>query len=145
MAGRIAAARPATPSLFVWGAADQLVPPERSRQLMDCFDGPVESFEHPGAHMVRLLSGAHLVPYLTSPVGENNQDRLFCADPAVSTRPAIVVVCFITVYAPSLNIICTGIRWTVLHACPSWTQVPSCTGDFKRQLLAFLDRRPATQ
>ena len=42
------------PSLFVWGAADQLVPSERSSQLMDCFSGPKEMFEHPGAHMVRL-------------------------------------------------------------------------------------------
>ena len=54
MASRIAAARPAVASLFVWGAGDQLVPRERSIQLMDCFDGSKEAFEHPGAHMVRL-------------------------------------------------------------------------------------------
>jgi len=54
MAGRIAAARPSLASLFVWGASDQLVPSERSVQLMDCFGNPKEAFEHPGAHMVRL-------------------------------------------------------------------------------------------
>ena len=54
MAGRISAARPSAASLFVWGATDQLVPSERSVQLMDSFGGPTEAFEHPGAHMVRL-------------------------------------------------------------------------------------------
>ncbi len=54
MAGKITAARPPVASLFVWGASDQLVPSERSVQLMDCFGDLKESFEHPGAHMVRL-------------------------------------------------------------------------------------------
>ena len=58
MAGKIADARPAVASLFVWGAADQLVPPERSVQLMHCFCGRTEHFEHPGAHMVRCSAAA---------------------------------------------------------------------------------------
>ena len=46
--------RPVLPSLHVWGAADALVPEERSRSLMDCFQpGSAEVYQHPGAHMVR--------------------------------------------------------------------------------------------
>ena len=57
-AAALLAARPATPTLFVWGAADQLVPPERSAQLMATFaEGTARSYEHPGAHMVPTCSG----------------------------------------------------------------------------------------
>lgn len=44
---------PAVPSLHVFGAADALVPEERSAGLWACFaPGFVETYQHPGAHMV---------------------------------------------------------------------------------------------
>lgn len=55
--------RPTLPSLHVLGAADALVPEERTQALYDCWErGTVQTFTHPGAHMVRwwhvLLAGA---------------------------------------------------------------------------------------
>ena len=47
---------PTLPSLHVVGAADALVPEERSAGLWGCFaPGSVETYQHPGAHMVRRL------------------------------------------------------------------------------------------
>jgi hypothetical protein len=46
---------PALPSLHVHGAADALVPEDRSRALWDCFaPGSVRHYKHTGAHMVRV-------------------------------------------------------------------------------------------
>lgn len=52
-------ARPAIPSLFVYGTADALVPPDRSKQLIEAFD-PAHTvvYEHGGAHLVPTCSGA---------------------------------------------------------------------------------------
>ncbi|PRW45017.1 Glucose-induced degradation 4 [Chlorella sorokiniana] len=50
--------RPCVPSLHVFGAADALVPEERSAGLWGCFaPGSVETYQHPGAHMVPTCSG----------------------------------------------------------------------------------------
>lgn len=47
--------RPSLPSLHVHGAADALVPEDRSLALWECFvPGSARRFTHPGAHMVRL-------------------------------------------------------------------------------------------
>lgn len=48
----IGQAKPEIKSLHVMGEKDALVPPERSRELMDCFSGPKHEFIHSGAHMV---------------------------------------------------------------------------------------------
>lgn len=48
----IGQAKPDIKSLHVMGEKDALVPPERSRALMDCFRGPKHEFIHSGAHMV---------------------------------------------------------------------------------------------
>ncbi|KIY94360.1 hypothetical protein MNEG_13602 [Monoraphidium neglectum] len=54
----LAAERVTTPSLFVVGEADALVPPERTLALMDTFDPQSTSLlRHAGAHMVPTCSG----------------------------------------------------------------------------------------
>jgi fermentation-respiration switch protein FrsA (DUF1100 family) len=46
-------ARPAVPSLFVYGQGDALVPPERTEMLMGTWsEGCASSFVHEGAHLV---------------------------------------------------------------------------------------------
>jgi len=46
----------AAASLHVFGAADTLVDPSRSRELAECFAGAL-THEHPGAHLVPTCSG----------------------------------------------------------------------------------------
>eukprot|EP00798_Chlamydomonas_sp_ICE-L_P016257 gene16257-22433_t len=58
MAGMIQTQRPSTPSLFVIGEADKLIPPERTKLLMDAFHPSCfMEYVHPGAHMVPTCSG----------------------------------------------------------------------------------------
>lgn len=49
---------PAVPSLHITGAADALVPAERSDALRACWrSSPADAWVHPGAHMVPTCSG----------------------------------------------------------------------------------------
>ena len=58
-ADKVVSARPSTPSLFVYGTADGLVPPERSLELVHAFDPTIiTTYEHGGAHLVPTCSGA---------------------------------------------------------------------------------------
>lgn len=53
-------ARVDVPALFISGAADALIPPHRSKELMDTFDPTaVTLLEHPGAHFVPTCSGEY--------------------------------------------------------------------------------------
>lgn len=56
-AGLLAASPARVPTLFVSGEGDQLVPPERTRALMECFGGSKELLLHPGAHYVPAMKG----------------------------------------------------------------------------------------
>lgn len=56
-AGLLAASPPRVPTLFVSGEGDQLVPPERTRALMEYFGGSKELLLHPGAHYVPAMKG----------------------------------------------------------------------------------------
>ena len=98
MAGKIAAARPTTPSLFVWGAADQLVPAERSRQLMECFGGKTETFEHVGAHMVRRFHGLWLHLRYSSRV----RSTLCCLPDGILIQAVLVCSCLSNLHAGSI-------------------------------------------
>lgn len=54
MSGMIIEAESSVPTLFVWGASDEMVPSERSKQLAAAFDpAAIQTYEHAGAHMVR--------------------------------------------------------------------------------------------
>jgi predicted esterase len=55
VAAMLAEARPQTPTLFIAGEGDQLVPPDRTRALLECFSGPTELLLHPGGHHVPAL------------------------------------------------------------------------------------------
>ena len=47
------------PTLFVHGSADELVLPERGRELQETFaEGSYTVLEHPGAHFVPTCTGA---------------------------------------------------------------------------------------
>lgn len=48
-----------TPTLFVFGEQDQLIPPERTQQLMDTFDSAfTQQYQHSGGHMVPTCTGS---------------------------------------------------------------------------------------
>ncbi|GAX85192.1 hypothetical protein CEUSTIGMA_g12610.t1 [Chlamydomonas eustigma] len=51
-------ARPSVPSMFVYGTADEMVPPERTQELIAAFDQECSSvYKHAGAHLVPTCSG----------------------------------------------------------------------------------------
>ena len=76
-AGVLETARPALRCLHVHGAADALVPHERSAALWECIDAPLRrTYEHGGAHMVPTCSGEfkqQLVDLLDDVVAANAQ------------------------------------------------------------------------
>lgn len=55
--GLLTASPPQVPTLFLSGEGDQLVPPERTRALMEHFGGSKELLLHPGAHYVPAMKG----------------------------------------------------------------------------------------
>jgi predicted esterase len=57
VAAMLASSAPRVPTLFIAGEGDQLVPPERTRALMECFGGTTELLMHPGGHHVPSLKG----------------------------------------------------------------------------------------
>lgn len=47
-----------TPTLFVHGQQDQLIPPERTQQLIGTFDPAcTQQYQHSGGHMVPTCTG----------------------------------------------------------------------------------------
>jgi len=57
VAATLASARPQVPTLFIAGEGDRLVPPDRTRALMECFGGTTELLLHLGGHHVPSLKG----------------------------------------------------------------------------------------
>lgn len=52
-------AKVSTPTLFIHGSADELVPLERAHELQATFaEGSTAMLEHPGAHFVPTCTGA---------------------------------------------------------------------------------------
>lgn len=57
VAALLTASPPQVPTLFISGEGDQLVPPERTRALMECFAGETEIALHPGGHFIPPAKG----------------------------------------------------------------------------------------
>lgn len=74
-------AKPRLNTLFVTGEQDQIVPPDRTEKLMECFGGPTTCTKlvHPGGHCVPTATGEvklRLNEFITAAAAVRENGRL---------------------------------------------------------------------
>ena len=144
-ASLIQKARPGLASLFICGQADQLVPPERMDELAGAFDpATARVFSHPGARRSCSCSRSRSLACITTGAASWSSLPAACIAHAWPRGPPSPRCHAPTnAGAPPCGAAAPAHSATHPHTpapLPAGAHmVPTCTGDFRQQLTAFLD------
>lgn len=121
-------AAPDTPSLFLFGAADELVPPQRSKELVAAFAPPADP-PHGGATASQPAPSAALASASASAAA---------VDAAAAAAATAAPMSSDDYAVGSASLSASG---HVVFQHPGAHLVPSCSGEFKQTLAKFIVSR----